>query len=139
MNPYTCHLPVTGPTPDANGDINAVEAETYRMMRDIATEHLGYPSILEALEATPPYSDANGWLPIESAPRDGTRVDLWVVDPQWGDASRVVDCHWSQDWKPEGVWLDPNAEYGDTGELYGNPTHFRFPPPAPLGKGGDNE
>ncbi len=75
--------------------------------------------------------DANGWLPIESAPRDGTRVDLWVLDPHWGDCSRVVDCYWSQDWKPEGVWLDPNAEYGDTGELYGTPTHYRLPPPPP--------
>lgn len=30
-----------------------MQAETYRDMHDIATRELGYPSILEALEAAP--------------------------------------------------------------------------------------
>lgn len=39
--------------PPAPEDAGAVERETYRQMHDIATNDLGYASILEALEATP--------------------------------------------------------------------------------------
>jgi hypothetical protein len=33
----------------------------------------------------------NGWRPIAEAPRDGTLVDLWVIEPD-GDQHRVCGC-----------------------------------------------
>jgi hypothetical protein len=36
-----------------------------------------------------------GMLPIESAPRDGTRVDLWVKPSHFSTAYRATDCAYS--------------------------------------------
>lgn len=33
------------------------------------------------------------WEPIESAPKDGTRVDLWAVNV-FGEAKRFAGCYW---------------------------------------------
>ncbi len=41
------------------------------------------------------------WQPIDTAPRDGTKIDLWVrsyypgyPDQEAGEYYRVVDCFW---------------------------------------------
>lgn len=62
-----------------------------------------------------------GWMPIETAPRDGTEIDLH--DGQY----RVTDCRWYQyGW----------AARGDRGweALEGilEPTHWRPLPPPPI-------
>ena len=50
-----------------------------------------------AIEAMP------GWQPIKSAPRDGTKIDLWITPPPGalttGRYSRVADC-----WYADGRW-----------------------------------
>lgn len=50
------------------------------------------------------------WRPIESAPRDGTYVDLWVVGddlPQDPLISRVVGC-----WRRSSSFVDPEQAEG---------------------------
>lgn len=78
------------------------------------------------------------WRPIETAPRDGTEVDLWVSGP---GARRVADCRWARPTLAN--WGD---RYGDDGDLpaqwvtrngfaldrrNGIPTHW-MPAPAAL-------
>lgn len=43
------------------------------------------------------------WQPIETAPKDGTKVDLWVVN-LLGEGKRIPDCSWG--W---GQWIGPKG------------------------------
>jgi len=71
------------------------------------------------------------WLPIESAPRDGTYVDLWMCGPNNSKGARVTDCWFG------GGWL---KDYGRDGEdtpeiMVGDkPTHW-MPLPEPPSEG----
>lgn len=84
------------------------------------------------------------WMPIESAPKDGTLIDLWVTgthftgrisDSKWGlpsdeDGEPVEDepCWVSLDWHTtydEWYWMD--VEYA--------PTHWMPLPPPPKTEG----
>lgn len=66
------------------------------------------------------------WLPIETAPRDGTLIDLWV------DGRRLPDCKWwtsdfEDDWSE---WRQQYAEADSFFPISGDPTHW-MPRPAP--------
>ncbi len=66
------------------------------------------------------------WMPIESAPRDGTVVDLWVDVPDWKKGRRYIDFHYSSDL---GMW-----GRDDGGLLYPTyVTHWMLAPPPPEG------
>lgn len=99
-----------------------VEAETYRQMHETARE-LGYPSILEALEALERLS-SDGWMPIESAPKDGTRImgASWNENCGW----RQFVLFWSDRFLPDGV--EPFWQFGGCKE---HPTHWRPLPEPP--------
>lgn len=74
-----------------------------------------------------PAPQAGGWLPIESAPKDGTRLILW-----WG--GKPVFAGWldnSQCKHPWAGWQTPSL----TPRPQGEPTHYMPPPPAPQTKG----
>jgi hypothetical protein len=58
------------------------------------------------------------WQPIETAPKDGTEVDLWVPDD-----GRFTNC-----WFMDGIWLQ--TEDGNTYSTGGAPTHW-MPLPQP--------
>lgn len=66
-----------------------------------------------------------GWQPIETAPKDGTRVLLVINHGEWGDAV------WT------GLWADGwMVSYG---KAQANPTHWMpLPPPPIVGKEGGN-
>ena len=42
------------------------------------------------------------WQPIETAPKDGTQVDVWVVFPS--QSYRVADAHWNETAGESGAW-----------------------------------
>lgn len=83
------------------------------------------------------------WQPIETAPKDGTPVDLWCVNEvdaiRIEDGShpvgvRLTDCWWEGEWMrlmDDGYW-DPVE--GEPGGAYGlppwTPTHW-MPLPEP--------
>lgn len=73
------------------------------------------------------------WQPIETAPRDGTPVDLWIT-LSGGNAFRMADCYWRNErWEYHSL-----PEYGHSMELcpiesHWIPTHWL---PLPKGPGG---
>lgn len=87
---------------------------------------------------------AEGWKPIETAPKDGTVVDLHDGEPRWtdcywglpehccGEAGQYCDSDWHR-LKPGWVDSARNEMLDDTGDP---PTHWR-PLPAPPSGGRD--
>lgn len=78
----------------------------------------------------------SGWQPIETAPKDGTLIDLWV------DGTRLPDCRWyaeCAEWEQEPHWAQKYAETGpDCGfPVSGAPTHW-MPQPEPPTSGGSS-
>ncbi|MDQ1090639.1 hypothetical protein QE400_000052 [Xanthomonas sacchari] len=52
------------------------------------------------------------WKPISSAPKDGTRIDLWLVNHR-GEGRRVTDAYWNEagqtrTWR-DGRWIEVDA------------------------------
>ena len=88
-------------------------------------------AVRHALRAQPP--TPSGWQPIETAPKDGTLVDLFV------DGHRETDCcwhrldweiaylHWPADSMGWATWSERDGEYG---RIEPAPTHWQ-PLPAP--------
>lgn len=77
--------------------------------------------------------DINGWMPIETAPKDGTTVDLWAKVRNRDESARVADCSWGSmvDWHGEerddwfGLYVGMHLSYE-------NPTHWRPLPKPPV-------
>lgn len=68
----------------------------------------------------------NDWKTIDTAPKDGTKVDLWM------NGRRFVDCYWS---KKNNVWYCLNSDKeGNRYKIYKEPTHW-MPLPQPPTKG----
>lgn len=72
---------------------------------------------------------SNGWQLIETAPLDGSEVDLWVVGGKYknGDQWRAVGCRYVKgQW-----WIDdcPLDNYFFAAVV--TPTHWMLPPKAP--------
>jgi len=62
------------------------------------------------------------WKPIDSAPKDGTKVDLWILHEFSGSSFRVPDCYWINNrWVQTGIPLNRGER----------PTHWSLPLPPP--------
>lgn len=77
-------------------------------------------------------AEASAWLTIETAPKDGTRIDLWAtVDPQMEDGfERYADAFWSVD---HNWWCKKYAGRHDTTVLYAS--HWVRKPSPPTQSG----
>lgn len=63
------------------------------------------------------------WQPIETAPKDGTIIDLWVVELDCDDSGfRFADAYWL-----EGAWVD---DFEEVDEAACRITHW-MPRPEP--------
>ncbi|MRN68005.1 hypothetical protein [Brucella sp. 10RB9213] len=116
-----------------------------------------FPKAIEALNAAPAAIRAlssqyhanagkvegDGWLPIESAPKDGTVIDLWSAefgrqpDCYWGKRSHCCGedgQHCDSDWhsEPE-TWIDS----AQNTETFDDIKYWRPLPPAPASEGGE--
>ncbi len=68
------------------------------------------------------------WQPIETVPRDGTLVDLWLV---YGSAPHYEGMRFPQCLWRNGEWYSNFGHMGQTFPLKGNPTHWRLLPDDP--------
>lgn len=74
-------------------------------------------------ETSKPQPDANGWLPIETAPRNGKWILAWW--PNVVEAALVVFyC------EHQGRWVE--ATSGSGWKNHGNPTHWQPLPKGPV-------
>lgn len=85
--------------------------------------------------------DSLEWQPIETAPRDGRKIDLMFPHPR----GRTIDCFWRIEPNashPEGGWFWRSPKWDKTNLLPESewplscypsmqPTHWRWPPPHP--------
>lgn len=67
-----------------------------------------------------------GWQPIETAPRDGTVIDLWDGSSRWTDMSWID----SSPRDPNGAWARDRSDWGNAFEWL-TPTHWMPRPAAP--------
>jgi hypothetical protein len=80
------------------------------------------------------------WQPIETAPKDGMLIDLWLVD-ETGRGWREADAYWVEcahdDDEIGGVWTDrkragwfaPNHDYDGAPGFCDAPKRLRGKPP----------
>jgi len=108
--------------PDADGDhgvwFDGGEGGTEYVRADIADD------LRASLAAAEKERDAARWQPIETAPKDGTLVDLWAGE-------RIADCAWNV---PSNCWAERSVS-SFSGRPYwavvNNPTHWMPLPAAP--------
>jgi hypothetical protein len=82
-----------------------------------------------------PTRGSTDWRPIDSAPRDGTRVDLWVVFET--GARRATDTHFDTDL---GEWWVSDHHHAGHYVPRPRPTHWMplpDPPPTPANETGE--
>ena len=80
------------------------------------------------------------WQPIETAPKDGTQIDVWakgyrIPDVKWGTPPHVCYGGYCDSCPTRECWYDANglALDEDSGE---EPTHWMpLPPPPALAEG----
>ena len=69
-------------------------------------------------------TDLLGWLPIESAPRDGTEIRLLIRHQNWV----LAHAHDNQDdWQQEviGKWIEHNGGGWTWNGMAGEPVYFK--------------
>lgn len=69
------------------------------------------------------------WLPIESAPKDGTEIDVWRTEPPHPGGMRFINVSWRDgSWK---WYYDRDQEFIDLHDGDWVVTHWMPSPPPP--------
>lgn len=50
--------------------------------------------------------------PMETAPKDGTEIDIWAWSNCFKEFERLTNAHWR-----EGEWWADDQDYGDVGPI----------------------
>lgn len=71
------------------------------------------------------------WQPIETAPRDGTNILIYV--PRAAEAGDMATVHWhARGWHAsDGAWVSTYGEVGHDEWYASDPTHWMPLPPPP--------
>ena len=85
-------------------------------------------SDIEALLAAPPTAQAEGWRPVETAPKDGTLIVLGARNGVW--LGKYVPVYQSG-YRPENPWSSMLLNHDHMAERYTRPTHWMPLPPPP--------
>ena len=81
-----------------------------------------------ALLAAPPTAQAEGWRPIETAPKDGALIVLGARNGVW--LGKYVPVYQSG-YRPENPWSSMLLNHDHMAERYTRPTHWMPLPPPP--------
>lgn len=105
-----CEVTLTGDDPHGNAQIASA-------IRSLSSK-------------TPEVED--GWRDIKTAPRDGTRVDLWLPTAKRFAYGFFYDDHYRTKSKPRPYWrTDSEDLFGVAWQRANQPTHWRPLPPPP--------
>ena len=106
-------------------------------------ERIGNKFVFEEVKEALKAADEASWRPINTAPLDGTYVDLWVIDDD-GKGRRFTDAYYGEiphTCGEYGKYCDSCPEQGDFWidgifghEIYGEITHW-MPLPKPPKEG----
>lgn len=78
--------------------------------------------------ASPPTAQAEGWRPIETAPKDGALIVLGARNGVW--LGKYVPVYQSG-YRPENPWSSMLLNHDHMAERYTRPTHWMPLPPPP--------
>ena len=126
--------PCQNPTPERRG-LKMADPKVLREIRYHATEttemcwSAGFSSTDAAARWAAQHScqspELDPWEPIETAPKDGTEVDLWLV-PHSGRGRRIIGAWWvSSGWRTGDGMLDSTLRL----------SHWMRAPQSPRGEG----
>lgn len=117
-------------------------ALTYQQQLELMVELSGWKARAETAEAKiATLADQDGplfvdepdgeWQPIETAAKDGTKIDVWAYWPEHGVSYRVTDASWTE-YDGRGGWL-LNGYVDYTYAYPPQVTHWRKRPTPPAG------
>jgi hypothetical protein len=102
----------------------------YDQFRFAIAEAIANARCGRALDAAAAVDGDAGWMPIETARKDGKKVDLWIIPPLGqlsSGACRITDCwFYNGEWRTE----DAGAPEGWASVIW-EPTHWMPLPPPP--------
>ena len=112
---------------DALAEISAMRAENAARLEIEA---------LRSRQCLHGISEPSGWMPIETAPKDGTLIVLGARNGVW--LGKYLPLYGSG-YKPENPWSSMLLNHDHMAERYTRPTHWMPLPPPPTTSAGSGK